>query len=106
MSFFIRDIDDPGLIFNPPVSKQTPLPTNVKVGPCSPQTNSIKRGNSAEALPTVCIIGKFFSNRCSPQIALKDAPCNPARDLIDFSSSKGPILLVGVFIKSLVKASP
>ena len=106
ISFFIRDIDPAGFIFNPPVSKQTPLPTNVKVGPWLPQTNSIKRGNSAEALPTACIIGKFFSNRLSPQIVFTDAPCNSARDLIDCSSSEGPISLVGVLIKSLVKASP
>ena len=30
ISFFIRDIDEFGLIFNPPVSKQTPFPTNAK----------------------------------------------------------------------------
>ena len=52
MSFFINPIDAPGLIFNPPVSKHTPLPTSVSVGPLVPQVMSISRGSRSEARPT------------------------------------------------------
>ena len=66
ISFFINPIEDPGLMFNPPVSKQTPLPTNVSLGPALPQVMSIKRGARRDARPTAWIIGKFCTIRSWP----------------------------------------
>ena len=46
MSFFIKLIEAVGLIFKPPVSKQTPLPTNVTLGLFfTPHCISNKRGS-------------------------------------------------------------
>ncbi len=53
ISFFINPMEAPGLRLRPPVSKHTPLPTNVSRGPDVPQVRSIKRGARGEARPTV-----------------------------------------------------
>ena len=66
ISFFINPIEAPGLIFNPPVSKHTPLPTSVSLGPLVPQVISINRGSRGEARPTAWIIGKFWDIRSFP----------------------------------------
>ena len=68
MDIFIRAMDDPGLMFSPPVSKQTPFPTNVSCGPASPQRMSSNRGARVDARPTVWISGKFAGIRSSPVI--------------------------------------
>src|SRR3989338_404016 len=46
MSFFISNMPFEGLIFSPPVSKQTPLQTSVRCGPVLPQFISNRRGAS------------------------------------------------------------
>ena len=52
ISFFIRPIERPGLIFKPPVSKQTPFPTNVTLGPLFPCLILSNLGSWEDARPT------------------------------------------------------
>ena len=106
MSFFIRPIEFPGFIFRPPVSKHTPLPTNVSLGPLLPIFKSISFGVFSDAAPTACIIGKFFSINSSPDMTSNLALNSLANSVVDFSSSCGPKWLAGVFIRSRAKTSP
>jgi hypothetical protein len=63
MSFFMSAMPEAGLMSSPPVSKQTPLPTNVTFGArTGPQVKSMRRGARGLALPTAWIIGKPFSS--------------------------------------------
>ena len=66
MSFFIIPMEFPGLMFKPPVSKHTPLPTNVSLGPLLPILKSMSLGLCADAAPTAYIMGKFLSSNSSP----------------------------------------
>ncbi len=59
MSFFISSMPASGLMFSPPVSKVTPLPTRVTAGAsAAPQVNSTSRGGWWPACPTAWISGK------------------------------------------------
>ena len=91
---------------SPPVSKQTPLPTSVSVGPPCPQRRSISRGARGEARPTAWIIGKLAATRSSPTVTSTVAPKSLATARAAASSSSGPMSEAGVLIRSRVSTSP
>ena len=105
MSFFIRFMPDEGLMFSPPVSKQTPLPTRVSLGPALPQRISMMRGARGEARPTAWTMGKFCVSRSSPLITVVVAPKRWARAEKAASSSAGPMSEAGVLTRSRVRNS-
>ena len=88
------------------MSKQTPLPTSVSVGPSSPHRRSSRRGARSDARPTAWIIGKFRSSRSSPRMAACAAPCCCASATNASSSSSGPRSEAGVLMRSRVRHSP
>ena len=106
ISFFLIPMEFPGLMFKPPVSKQTPLPTNVSLGPLLPIFKSISLGVFADATPTACIMGKFLSSSSSPDTTSNLASNSADSSSAAFSSSEGPKWLAGVFIRSRAKTSP
>ena len=106
MSFFIRPIDDAGLMSSPPVSKQTPLPTSVTFGASSrPQTRSRSRGASAAAAPTASIIGRFAArSAAAPRVTVTAAPWAAPSATKAASSASGPMSRAGVSMSSWAKA--
>ena len=100
ISFFIRAMLAAGFKSNPPVSKQTPLPTKVIFGPALPHLRSIKRGSCSAARPTAWIIGKFWASNSSPTMTLNSAICCAANSRTASASSAGPISAAGVLIRS------
>ena len=105
MSFFINCMPEAGLIFSPPVSKHTPLPTSVSCGPALPQRISNRRGARTEARPTAWIIGKLSSSAL-PLVTSALAPKRLASARNAASSSSGPMSEAGVLIRSRVRNSP
>mmetsp|Transcript_28384 Transcript_28384/g.69150 ORF Transcript_28384/g.69150 Transcript_28384/m.69150 type:complete len:324 (+) Transcript_28384:408-1379(+) len=106
MSFFIGSIAEPGLMFSPPVSKTTPLPTRAILGASSgPQAISTSLGGRSDARPTASIIGKSLV-RVSPRTTRILAPCSSASAWASFSSSSGPMRFAGRLMRSLARYIP
>ena len=106
MSFFISSIEAAGLMSSPPVSKHTPLPTSVTVGPSPGKRMSISRGACAAARPTAWIMGKFRASRSSPAMTVIPAPWRSASARAAASSASGPMSEAGVLMRSRARYSP
>ncbi len=107
MSFFISSMPDDGLISSPPVSKQTPLPTSVSVGPAVAPAQVDQPRRAGRGAPD-----RMDHRKVLLQQRVAHAPRSPGPKArapapeTAASSSSGPMSEAGVLIRSRVSASP
>ena len=106
ISFFISPMLPPGLRFSPPVSKQTPFPTKVSVGPAiAPAHVNQARRAGRRTTHRVDHREVLFDQRLTRDHG-NPAPCSCASLWQAFSRSSGPMSDAGVLMRSRVSASP